>query len=363
VVIASALELNRDRLRRAVDALRASAARSAALGGRARVGAEWPASALARTEIASPARAIQLPLHSVGVDFMSLSGVTRVAPLLARVDADAQFGALSGAASSGVRNAPWFSRTAARRVRSWVWLEPPRLPLHAALTALSVVDRTVATVSGTQTAGRDSECDDERSAGHAARRIADVRDFSAVADSGERQSASRELDVGLAELLRRAARAGALHWHTTDSLQRSPSDSLTPWQVHVVQAIDTTQRRGAGGVTVTPVTLRSGQSTVPIRVTRAIHVEGLLIIDGDVVLHAPVVVRGLVVVLGALTLTGGSLTVHGALLIAPPEGNGALRASVLSATSAVHYAPCLLARALTVVARPTLAPTHVHVVF
>ncbi len=82
------------------------------------------------------------------------------------------------------------------------------------------------------------------------------------------------------------------------------------------------------------------------------RVVGVLAIDGDFVVRSALHVDGLLVVRGALDASSGALAVDGAVIVR----DYASRGSTFGATMTVRYAPCLVGRALSTVARPELAP-------
>ncbi len=276
--------------------------------------ANWNAEAFARSAIGSRTAT---RLSTAAGDVADVT-IARTAPLVVWVDA---------AATSQTFGAP--SR-AQRRVGRALFVQPPPLPLSAALVALSPVHlQGTMRVSGIDDATVGDECGPWRDTASIAGVYGRTRliDTTTTIAGAPRVSTAvdtaRDLAAFNAAWLLIAARASPRPAPANASLPGEPS-----WRAVVV--------RDTGAI------LLAGTSR---------H-EGLLAVDGDLVLHGTLSVRGLLIVRGAVDATAGQLDVEGAVVLFAPSGGQ----SRFGTGTNVRYAQCALRRALAAVSRPTALP-------
>jgi hypothetical protein len=241
-----------------------------------------------------------VPVADMAAGGMRVSAAAvRTGPLTAWVEAEAR---------STVAGTAW---GAGRRVARQLRVEPPRLPLEAAITALGTLDLATVHVDALADTLADA-CGPRRApSGWPAIHGVAVRagDDAVLAggvlplDAARRDDAVARLDVAWAAMRRVAPGGDAAGWR----LRHVPSPGLA------VRA--------------------------PLR-----H-RGLLLVEGDVVLDAPLDVEGALVVRGALR-GAGALRVRGAVLVRDAEARG----SRLPDGSAVRLDRCAIAFALATVA-------------
>ncbi len=284
--------------------------------GIARTVASWDAAAFAAQAIGARVHAQITTADGEAVDVT----VTRTQPLIAFVESRAQ-SRRSGAASA-----------ATRRVGRALFVQPPSLPLRAAVTAIgpfSVLGSAL--ISGQDTAPAD-ECGPWRdtlsvggveSQGGVISHSATILGSPTVATGIDPTADALRFDRAWSVIASRT-RAGAF------AVAGGLVPVYPPW--HAVMVRD----------------------TAPVQVHGVAQHEGLLAIDQDLVVHGTLRVRGVLLVRGAVHATHGQLLVEGAVVVRSPHGH----ASDVGSAVRIRYSQCALRRALAAVALPSRAPFH-----
>jgi len=217
---------------------------------------------------------------------------------------------------------------AAREHYRAVWLEPPRLPILAALTTNGpVVGREGTLVSGVDVALSDSPCGTTRDTASVPPIVAPaVREE--VLGGWPSAPASTHLPEALSHEVQTAIEAvGARLPITVAPVTGGPFPVSPEWSA--------LQWRGSTVFLVGP-----GRWT------------GLVVVRGNLVITGAVEVTGLLIVDGHLDASAAQLSVHGAVLAVNPTASGV----ILGGHSRLWYDRCAVQMALAAVARPSLAP-------
>lgn len=253
----------------------------------------------------------------------------RTAPLVVVVDVTAHRMRRTPTEPPSARLDPWAVQ---RRVARVLRLEPPPMPLGAAVVALSPLILEAATVDGRDASQQLTEPANDCGT------VRDTASLTAVAAVAlERRDAT--IFGPTTSLAPAALSAADSLWKRAeaDLVRRIPvSTGLGP-------------ANAAPGLPWQPRRLGLG---APVTLSGGLVWRGLLIVAGDLILTGALHVDGVLVVLGQLDTTGGQLELHGQLLLRDPGG----RASRLGPGSVVRYAPCLAEHALAAVATPRAAP-------
>lgn len=255
------------------------------------------------------------------------SDITRTHPLLAWTRARVLLNRIG--TPGGVR----------RVVQRVVWLDPPAVPLPAALTVLGAVrGQGQSGTSGADIPSSTDACGTPRDSASVAELVA-----SAVAEG---PSARWELRPA---------------WTTPADSVALRSQFEQAWS-----ALAAASRVAPRDSTPSPPALLPGWhslllSGAPVILQGPARWRGLLSIAGDLVVRDALEVDGLLVVRGHLDVRAGALRVRGAVIVAPPradaappEGNRA--AAELGGHTAVQYDRCAVQMALATVAEPRLIP-------
>lgn len=256
--------------------------------------------------------------------------IMRTGPLMAVVDASAERRRGTAATTAGDPRDPW---TVRRRVARVVWLQPPALPLPAAVTVLGGL-----TLAGAAIDGRDQPASNPEPAD----------DCGAHRDTASRAAVAARAITGNGERVQgeRQALSPAQLGQAWTTLQVAQPLLLTRLRAH---------RALSGGRLPEAPHWQGQQLGAPGLVstlTGDADIRGLLLIDGDLVITGTLHLDGLLVVRGRLDASEGRLLLHGQLLVADPAGHDAL----LGPGTAVRYNPCLVGRALAAIAQPRPEP-------
>lgn len=209
-----------------------------------------------------------------------------------------------------------------------VWLEPPPLPVPAAITTNGALQGG----QGVHIAGNDV-----------------VRPGSPC---GPRRDTLGVPPVAAAAV----AGAGGGGWPGAPPALVPPASLLADVQTAMAVLVTRTGAREAGPAPVTlPAT--TGWQALRLRGDRLAVVgplrwQGLLVAEGDVTLSGAIDVTGLLVVVGRLEASAAQLTVQGALVAVDTSARGV----TLGGPSSVTFDRCAVEMALATVARPSLAP-------
>jgi hypothetical protein len=214
-----------------------------------------------------------------------------------------------------------------------VRLDPPALPLAAAVTVIGSLQIDSAAIDGR---------DQRRAVDPAGDDCGPWRDTSSV-DAVEAVSVTT---------LRPPTLYGA-----TWSLALSAQDSLRAlfdraWPVVVARSAAPMRTADSAVVQAMPwrASVMSGSARVTLGGMSDVH--GVLAIDGDLVVHGVARITGVLLVRGALDARDGELEVHGALLVRDAAQSG----NALGPRARVRYEPCVVGRALAAVSLPRVAP-------
>ncbi|MBL0170252.1 MAG: hypothetical protein IPP90_05875 [Gemmatimonadaceae bacterium] len=292
--------------------------------------ATWNPDSMAATPIGVPQERIDPApygwwTHTALVRTGTLTAVIRSTTHRDRASAAVASAAVAGMLGDGTR----IQRTVVRAIR----LEPPSVPVLAALTVLGDLEINAGTVDGRdQFAPYDPARDD----------CGSLRDSASIA----------------------AIAAEGFSWRTPGTLF-GLTFSLTPPSMAIARAQFDSGFAAIAGRTRTFAMAAPG--SVPgsspwrasvIQVTPGVTIDGvsdyvgLLAVDGDLIVRGTLRVEGMLLVRGAVDVSSGALDVRGALVVRDRAAIG----SRVGATLRVAYAPCLVGRALVAVAQPSRRP-------
>jgi hypothetical protein len=209
-----------------------------------------------------------------------------------------------------------------------VWLEPPPLPVPAAIATNGALQGAL----GVHIAGGD------------------------VALPGSACGARRDT-LGVPPVAASAVTgSGGGGWPSAPQPLAPPTSLLADVQTAMAVVAARTPARASGPTPVTlPVT--TGWQALRLRGDRLAVVgptrwQGLLVAEGDLTLAGSIDVTGLLVVLGRLDASAAQLTVQGALVAVDTSARGV----TLGGASRITFDRCAVEMALATVARPSLAP-------
>jgi len=217
---------------------------------------------------------------------------------------------------------------AAREHYRAVWLEPPPLPILAALTTNgAVVGREGTRVSGVDVAASDSPCGTTRDTASVTPIIA-----SAVREAVPGSWPSAPTPIHPSGAFPDEAQSAIAMMGTRIPITVAP---VTPGPFPVSPEWTALQWRGS-----------TASVAGPSRWT------GLVVVRGNLVVTGAVHVTGLLIVDGHLDASAARLSVHGAVLATNPGASDVM----LGGHSRLSYDRCAVQMALAAVARPSLAP-------
>lgn len=220
-----------------------------------------------------------------------------------------------------------------RRVMTVVRLVPPRIPVLAAVTILGDAELASATLDGRDRlpvvpTGSD-DCGTVRN----------TASLGAVA-VGRTIGANTPIAYGAQTML------------LAPSLQSARDQFDTAWSGIVGKATVNTVNSATTLASTVPWRAIVMTSASTVTLTGASSHIGLFAVDGDLAIDGSLRVDGVLVVRGALRVNGGPLIVRGALIVRDANTLG----TRLNTATSVQYAPCVVGRALSVVATPQFAP-------
>ncbi|MDQ8162964.1 MAG: hypothetical protein P3C10_10320 [Gemmatimonadota bacterium] len=226
-----------------------------------------------------------------------------------------------------------------RVVQRVVWLDPPAVPLPAAVTVLGAArGQGPSEISGADLPSGAGDCGSPRDSASVAALVASALTEGPTATWDLRPAWHAPADnVALRAQFERA-------WPALVAASRVvPHDSTTA-TVALLPGWHSLLLVGTPVVTQGPARWR-----------------GLLSIAGDLIVRHTLEVDGLLVVRGHLDVRAGSLRVRGAVLVAPSgaastPSEGEQAAAELGGHTAVHYDRCAVQMALATVADPRVVP-------
>lgn len=209
-----------------------------------------------------------------------------------------------------------------------VWLEPPPLPVLAALTTNGALQGG----QGIHIAGSD------------------------IALPGSLCGARRDtLGVPPVAALAVTGSGGGM-WPSAPPPRAPPASLLADVQAALAVVAERTTARASGPAPVS-LAATTGWRALRLRgdrltVVGPVRWQGLLVAEGDLTLSGAIDVTGLLVVLGRLEAAAAQLRVQGALIAVDTSARGV----TLGRPSGVVFDRCAVEMALATVARPSLAP-------
>jgi hypothetical protein len=209
-----------------------------------------------------------------------------------------------------------------------VWLDPPKVPVLAALATNGPVRSAVgAVVSGADSVLPGSPCGDQRDTASVAAVLANRIEGQPTGSWSGAMTVNSPPSAFLADLASALADVGT---RVPARVLPSATEPLPPshsWAAMWLRA-DTVAVRG------------------PARFT------GLLIVEGTLVLTGTIDMQGLLLVTGPLDAAAARLSVQGAVIAADSRASGVM----LGPHTRLFFDRCAVQMALATVARPTLAP-------
>lgn len=227
-----------------------------------------------------------------------------------------------------------------RELQQVLWLAPPTIPQHAALTVLgnvAALDPTL--ITGVDLVGGQSPCGAERDT----LSVADIAAHTVQADSAGVWTLMPVMppapvdSSGAFDAVRTAALSMGM------VISRSAAPAALPVSMTASPAWHLLSLQG---------------SDVQLAGTNAFR--GLLLIDGDLTLTGALTVEGILLVRGALDTRHGQLVVNGrvaVLGVGVAPGNTAAR---LGSATRVQFDRCRVDMALATIAAPQTAPFQLH---
>jgi hypothetical protein len=226
-----------------------------------------------------------------------------------------------------------------RVVQRVVWLDPPAVPLPAALTVVGTVrGQGQSEVSGADFPSSTHDCGSPRDSASVAALVASALTEGPTATWDLRPAWYAPADI--AALRTQFERA----WPALVTASRVVPHDSTPATVAPLRGWHSL-------LLVAPSVTMQGPA----------RWRGLLGIAGDLIVRDALEVDGLLVVRGHLDVRAGALRVRGAVIVAPPRAaatppEGERAAAELGGRTAVHYDRCAVQMALATVAEPRAVP-------